>query len=280
LAELIARLDQGLVRVARVGALVGLWIIGVSLTALVVRAYVFEGYAPVGFDAHAYWVAGRSSSPYDAPPQAMDAFLYSPAFKQLVTPVSWLPFPIFYGLWAVLEGTAFAWLLKPLGWRWGGASWLLCVPELLIGNVIGFICVCAVLGLRRPELWSFPLLTKITGGLVGGVWFLARGDWRSIVRLVGSVIVVAGLSIAVSPGLWRDWFDFLQRNSGNGHGLLVRAAIALVFVVVGARTRRPWLLAPALLLSTPVLAGNSVMAFLATIPRLVRDNSRAGDEHS
>ena len=43
--------------------------------------------APLGVDAHAYWVAGRSSHPYDQAPGFQDAFLYTPVFAQLMRPV-------------------------------------------------------------------------------------------------------------------------------------------------------------------------------------------------
>ena len=79
----------------------------------------------------------------------------------------------------------------------------------------------------------------------------------------------SGVSFAATPSLWFDWIDFLQRSSGDGPSLLIRCTIAVVLVVVGARTGRPWLLAPALMVGTPVLAGNSVIALLAAIPRLV-----------
>ena len=262
-------LDPGLVVVARVGALVGVWICGLAAAVLAFHAYVISDYSPLGFDAHAYWLAGRSSNPYDAPPEALDAFLYSPAFKQAVSPLALLPFPAFYTIWFLLEGAAFAWLLRPLGWRWGVPCWLLCVPELLLGNVIGFIALTAVLGIRRPELWTFPLLTKITGGALGGMWFVVRRQWLYLGRYLLASLAVVGVSFAAAPSLWFDWIDFLQRSGGDGPSLLIRCTIAVVLVVVGARTGRPWLLAPALMVGTPVLAGNSVIALLAAIPRLV-----------
>ena len=261
--------DPGLLRTARVGAFVGVWVIAVFAAALATHAYAFTDLGPVGFDAHAYWVAGRTSSPYDAPPESVDAFLYSPAFQQAVTPLALLPFPVFYGMWALLEGVAFAWLLRPLGWRWGVPCWLLCVPELLVGNVIGFIAVCIVLGLRRPELWILPLLTKITGGLLGATWFAVRGEWRHLGRYALTALTVVGVSYAVAPGLWSDWVHFLRESGDGGYGLLVRFGVAAVLVIFAARTDRAWMLAPAVLLATPVIGGNSVIAFLAAVPRLV-----------
>src|SRR5262245_7758774 len=148
------RPDQDLLRVAHLGALVGVWTVAAATAAIAVHAYVFAGYAPLGFDAHAYWAAGRTAQPYDHPPEALDAFLYSPAFAQLVAPLALLPFGAFLTAWITFESIAFAWLLKPLGWSWGVPCMLLCVPELLLGNVIGLLAVCTVFGVRRGEAWT------------------------------------------------------------------------------------------------------------------------------
>ena len=34
-------------------------------------------------------------------------------------------------------------------------------PALLIGNIEAFLAVAAVIGLRHPSAWAFPLLTKV-----------------------------------------------------------------------------------------------------------------------
>ncbi len=50
----------------------------------------------------------------------MDAYLYSPAFAQVISVTTWLPWPVFAALWAGLEAAAFLWLLRPLGWLKAG----------------------------------------------------------------------------------------------------------------------------------------------------------------
>ena len=261
-------LDPGLVVVARVGALVGVSICGLAAAVLAFHAYVISDYSPLWVRRACVLAAGRSRTRTTRPPSARCLPL-SPAFKQAVSPLALLPFPAFYTIWFLLEGAAFAWLLRPLGWRWGVRAGCSACQSFLLGNVIGFIALTAVLGIRRPELWTFPLLTKITGGALGGMWFVVRRQWCTSAATSWRRSPSWEFSFAAAPSLWFDWIDFLQRSGGDGPSLLIRCTIAVVLVVVGARTGRPWLLAPALMVGTPVLAGNSVIALLAAIPRLV-----------
>jgi hypothetical protein len=271
------RLDPEFVRAARIGALVVFWVLAISTAQAAVRGYVlgddsFVVNASLGVDAHAYWVAGGSSHPYDQAPGVQDAFLDSPVFAQLMRPLSLLPFGVFLGLWMAVEASLFAWLVAPLPKKWAIPLFLLCVPELLLGNVVGLIATAAVLGVTRlPEAWSFPLLTKITPGVLGLAWFLVRGEWRNLARAVAFTLAVVAVSYAVSPSLWRDWFTFLtqQSRAGGGPGALARAGLALALVVAGARNGRAWVLGPALLVCTPVLGGVNAIAMLTAVPRLV-----------
>ena len=273
------RLDPELVRAIRVGALVVFWVLAVSTAQVAVRGYVLGDHsfvshdtAPLGVDAHAYWVAGRSSHPYDQPPGYQDAFLYTPVFAQAMRPLALLPFGVFFGIWMAVEATLFAWLVAPLPKKWAIPLFLLCVPELLLGNVVGFLAAAAVIGVtRRPEAWSFPVLTKITPGLLGRVWFFVRGEWRNLARALTATIALVAVSYLVSPGLWHDWFAFLGRQSGGsgGSAAVARAGLAVVLVVVGARNGRAWVLGPAMLVCTPVLLGINPIAMLAAVPRLV-----------
>lgn len=273
------RLDPALVRAVRVGALVVFWVLAVSTAQVAVRGYVLGDHsfisndsAPLGVDAHAYWVAGRSSHPYDQAPGFEDAFLYSPVFAQLMRPLALLPFGVFLGLWIAVESSLFAWLVAPLPKKWGVPLFLFCIPEILAGNVVGMIATAAVLGVTgRPESWSFPLLTKITPGGLGLAWFFVRGEWRKLARAVAFTLAVVAVSYAASPQLWHDWFTFLTADNSDGGrgGALARAGLALALVVAGARNGRAWVLGPALLVCTPVLGGINPIAMLAAVPRLV-----------
>lgn len=97
-------------------------------------------------------------------------------------PLALLPWPVFAALWMAAESGALVWLTAPLSWRWRIPVLLVCVPEVMLGNVYGFWALTAVLGLRRPELWTFALLTKITPGAMGLLCFAGRREWRKLAR--------------------------------------------------------------------------------------------------
>lgn len=223
----------------------------------------------LGLDAHAYWLTAQHVRLYDRPPLSRDAFLYSPVFADIVWPLAQLPWPVFGLIWAAGEIATFIWLLAPLGWRWGVPLLLLCTVETAVGNVYAFLALAAVLGIRRPTIWALPLLTKVTPGVVI-VWFVIRKEWRHLATVATFTFVISALSFSLSPGAWLDWFQFLLTTPRVPIlWMPYRIGAGLLVAVVAAKTRRPWLLAPAMLLACPVLGLNS-LTILAAIPRLNR----------
>src|SRR6476660_7809104 len=111
--------------------------------------------------AHAYWNVWRVG-PYTLPPGSPDAFNYSPAFAQVIYPLTLLPWPVFLTVWSLLLGAALTWLLwpMPLRWRWLVLAYV-APPALLIGNIEALLAVAAVVAMRHPSVWAFPLLTKV-----------------------------------------------------------------------------------------------------------------------
>jgi hypothetical protein len=262
----------------RLGAAV-VWILGFAFAVSSVQFYVGNG--TVGMDARAYWLTGHEHEIYTAAPQYAGAFLYSPAFAMLVRPLTLLPWSVFLALWMVMETAAFVWLLAPMGWRWAVPALLWCVPEVVIGNVYAFLALAAVIGMRRPLAWASPLLTKVTPG-VGVLWFVGRGQWRLFLRAVVGTLIIAGVSFLIAPKLWADWIRFLiDHGSGGGASVVLRLVAATLLVLVAARINRPWLVAPAMLLATPVIAGISAFTMLTSIPRLaaMRDPQAADPLH-
>jgi hypothetical protein len=221
------------------------------------------------FDGHAYWVTGQPDYvPYGSLPRTRDAFLYSPAFAQAISPLTWLPWPAFATVWVTAEACAFLWLLRPLGWKWALPLMLWCVPELAIGNVLGFLGVALVLAIHRPAAWSAMLLTKPTLG-IGAIWHVTRGEWRSFGVATTTTAAIVAVSFVVDPAMWSAWMWFLLDQTGESAGFLpVRLLLALVLVVLAGRTGTAWLLAPALLIAAPVLGGSASLTILAAIPRL------------
>ena len=249
-----------------VRVLIPLWI---ALAMFMARAVVyFASQHHLGVDAHAYWLAARHGHPYGAAPNTADAYLYSPAFVQTIWPLARLPWPAFFAIWAAAEAFVFAWLLRPLGWAWGVPAFLLCGFEIEQGNINAFLALALVAGTRAGAPWAVPALTKITNTL-GPIWYLARRDWAALIRFALTVAAIVAISIAISPHQWVDWVKFLDKQHSGGIGLPLRVGSAIAITVFAARKRTTWLLAPAMVLASPVLQGvGEYLSLLAAIPRL------------
>ena len=148
--------------------------------------------------------------------------------------------------------------------------------------VVGFSTRSAVVRGRVHQGPALPRSRVVPGCAVSGA-----GSPASSRRAVALLAV----SVLVSPGAWQDWFDFLREQRRR----LLRAwstcppwpspspwwsgfPLALVLVVVAARTDRPWLVPVAMVLASPVV-GWGTFALLAAIPRLrgLRPARRAHD---
>jgi hypothetical protein len=250
-------------------ALILAWVLGLCAVFAAARAVL---HGDLGSDAHAYWLAAQGGPLYDKRPGEQDAYLYSPVFLTLIRPLALLPYFGFLALWTGLLAAVLFWLVRPLRLRWAVPVALCCVPELVIGNIYLLLAAAVVLGVRRPEAWAFPVLTKVTAG-VGLLWFAARADWRGLGRGAGALILIVGVSYLLEPAAWNAWAGFLlEHRDGTPDsrlGFLLRCALAAVLVVVGARRRWPWLLAPAVLLASPVLSSYIAFTVLAALPRLL-----------
>lgn len=251
-------------------ALIIIWPLG--LAALFVSARHLLSGGDLGQDSHAYWLAAQGPLTYGAIPGQQDAYLYSPAFIAAVKPLAWLPWPFFSAAWLVMEAAVLAWLVKPMRARWAVPVFLLCLPELVVGNIYLLLAATAIVGLRRPAAWSFAVLTKVTTG-VGLLWFAARGEWRRLLEAVGATALIVAVGYALDPGAWNGWLQFLLANrSGtpdNSISFVARCAVAVGLVAVGARKQWPFLVAPAMVLASPVLTPVIPLTILAAVPRLL-----------
>ena len=227
----------------------------------------------LGTDSHAYWLAWRGAM-YTGGVMARDAYLYSPAFAEVIRPLTLLPWPVFVVLWSVFIGIVLAWLLAPLRW-WAIPLWLVGLPEVVSGNIFILLAVVAVLGLRHRWVWAFAALTKVTLCL-GPVWFAVRGEWRNLGISLGVTGAVALLSWAIAPHLWVEWFNLLGSQADRSK-LIIGAAylpppiyrlpVAIMLVAWGAVSDRRWVLPVGMVLASPVLwLGTCTM--LAALPRL------------
>jgi Glycosyltransferase family 87 len=226
-------------------------------------------------DAYAYW-ATRSGDLYgSAETGRIGAYLYSPAFAQLLRPLTVVPWPVFCAAWTTL--------LCAVYWRLVGRlalPFLLFIPisfEIVSGNVHLLIAAAIVAGFRYPVAWALPLLTKVTPG-VALLWFAVRREWRSLAIAVGATAAISAVSFVLAPDAWRQWAALLVRDAGAPLQtlgwyapipLLVRLPVAAAVVVWGARTNRRWTVPVAVVLSLPVVWLNS-LAILAALPLLTR----------
>lgn len=240
----------------------------------------YRGLGMIGVDSHAYWLAAREpASWYTRPVATWDAYLYSPAFAQVIWPVAQLPWRAFQTLWFVAQLGSAWWLLRPMGWRKAAVLIPFLTGELLLGNLYVFFALVLVLAVRAgagPTALVLPLLTKVTPA-VAGLWYVLRGEWRAVAKVAVAAGVVVAASALLDAGAWVRWVHFVAQSSDSdrGQATLFRLVLSIALVVVAARTDRSVLLAPALILACPVLGGWNYMAVLLALPRLVIRDRRA-----
>jgi hypothetical protein len=267
--------------VRRFLTLTSAWLLAVVLTIEAVVVIVVQRF---GYDSHAYWMAWQGSM-YGARPGEPDAYLYSPAFAQVLRPAALLPWPVFAALFALVLLAALVWLLRPLPRMWWLPLGVIGLNEVAAGNVYLLLAVVAVVGFRHPGAWAFAALTKLTP-FVGPIWFLVRREWGALATALGVTAAVVAVSYVISPGEWHDWAQFLLTNASMSTGrtggalfppMLVRLPLAVALVVWGALTGRRWTVPVAMAVGTPVIAFGSFMVLLS-LPRILSDREEATDE--
>lgn len=234
--------------------LAGLVYIGAVWLRLVPYAEPVPAYGPM-FDAYGMWNAWDGGL-YDIPWLEYEAYVYSPAFAQLIYPLTLLPWELFAALWTALAIGILFWMRVP---------WMLAFPgvvdDILRGNIHVFLAGAVVLAVRRQPVgagaWAFPLLTKVTPG-IGMAWHSVRGEWRAVVIGIGVTAGIVGVSVLMAPDLWAEWIGLLVANVGSGPRIqviplpfLVRLPIGVVLAVVAARWDRAWLLPIGVMLALP-----------------------------
>jgi hypothetical protein len=236
----------------------------------------------LGADARTYWGAPYSD-PYRGPQLGLPgAYLYPPAFLQVLWTLRQLPGELFQALGAALGVTALVYLVGPIG----GALAVTALPfvfrDLLVGNIHLMLAAAIVLGIRHPAAWAFPILTKVTPG-VGVLWFAARREWGALAIAFAVSAAIALVSFAISPALWAAWVDRMRGDTGTAGGPYLaifagRLVIAALLVLYAGWRRRPWLIPIAVLLSLPILWPDSLAILLACFPLLVRERRQESQD--
>ena len=249
-------------------------VVAVAFWALVV--YFSEPWGRLwgtGQDARCYYQATLADPYLHSEWNDPIAYVYSPAFLQLVSPLTALPWQAFMAVWTAILLFAVRFLTGPRLLA-AGLLFPFTAMEVAGGNVSLLLAVAIVIGFRWPAAWAIVLLTKITPG-VGLLWFAVRREWRHLaIALVATAAIVA-VSALMLPQQWRDWVDVVIGNAGKGGTwasvpvpLWIRLPIAVAVVVWGARTDRAWTVPVSAMLALPALWYGGISMLLAVIPLL------------
>jgi hypothetical protein len=228
-----------------------------------------------GQDARCYYQATLADPYLHSSWNDPIAYVYSPAFLQLVSPLTALPWQAFMAVWTALLIGAVRFLTGPRLLA-AGLLFPFTAMEIAGGNVSLLLSAAIVIGFRWPAAWALVLLTKITPGL-GLLWFAVRREWRSLLIALAATVAIAAVSAVLMPTAWGQWLDVIMANAGKGGTwaavpvpLWFRLPIAVAVVVWGARTDRRWTVPVASMLALPALWYGGLSMLLAVIPLLPR----------
>jgi Glycosyltransferase family 87 len=256
--------------------------IGAVLLVVVATASWFQ---PT--DEQAYWRAAQRLAAglpvYNAasvPGDTSYGYWYPPPLAQVLAPFT-----------AILSPTAFtvAWtalLLICLWWLAGrsvliGLALVAFLPvavELRSRNVHLVLAVLVVLALRRSWVFWIPAAAIKVTPVLGALYLAAAGRLREALAVAALGAAVLGLSVLVSPGMWRDFLSIVAVQAGTNEAALlpipfaVRAAAGAALAVIAGRIggrRGEILLVIALVAANPTLWVTALSLLVAIVP-LVR----------
>jgi hypothetical protein len=248
-----------------VGSLIVAGLIWLGIVAL---TQPYGGTWGTGQEAISYW-GPRLAHPYaQANWTTTGAYVYSPAFLQLLSPLRALPWTAFFAVWTAALLFAVRFLTGPRLFILGA---VLAMAEIAGGNISLLLAVAIVLGFRWPAAWALILLTKVTPG-IGLLWFAVRKEWRNLGIALAATAVVIAVSAAIMPGAWAEWVGVLLQIAGREGTpaavpipFLARLPVAVAVIVWGARTDRRWTVPVACMLALPALWYGGLTMLLAVI---------------
>jgi hypothetical protein len=249
----------------------GLAIAGLAWLLVVLLAEPYGRAWGTGQDARCYWLPSLAAPYLHANWTDPIAYVYSPAFLQLISPLTSLPWQVFVAVWTAILIGAIGWLTGP---RLLAVGVLVAALELVGGNISLLLAVAIVAGFRWPAAWAFVLLTKVTPG-IGLLWFAVRGEWRSLGIALGATLGVVVVSAFFMPAAWAEWFTVLLSAAGrDGTWAAVpipfwfRLPVAVAMIVWGARTNRRWVVPVASMIALPALWYGGLSMLLGVLPLL------------
>jgi hypothetical protein len=251
-----------------------------SVVFVGLRLFAVEPWAD-SVDAYAYWTTRTGDFYAAADTGRIGAYLYSPAFAQLLAPLTWLPLNVFTALWTAINCAALWFVLR----RWALPSLLfLPIPfEIISGNVHLLYAAAIVVGFRRPAGWAagwaLMFLTKITPG-VGVLWYAVRRQWRGLAVALGVTTAIVVVSVALDRAAWEEWIAILRSDLAGGAGqgsldtpgwylavpLVPRLVAAAAVIGIAGLANRPWLVPFGVVLAMPVVWLNSLATLAAIVP--------------
>lgn len=241
-----------------------------ALTLVVARPLIYPD-SPWAPDAWNYWRIWHGPMYLEGARLFEKGNIYSPVFGLAMWPLSQLPWPVFAIGWSAAGLATYAWLLAPLALRFRLPLLAMLVMAISAGNIEWLL---ALVLLGAPAGWALPLLTKITPGLIGPVWFAVRREWRNLAIALGVTAGLVVVSFALMPDQWLAWGRVLAdsaRLSPTGGSvmppLFARVPLALALTAWAARTDRAWLLPVAMVVAQPDPTWTTA-GLLAAIPRL------------
>ena len=211
------------------------WSAGVVVLVLAsVAAMIVASALPVGYDFHAYWLAGRNlASGAPLYPDATtilglpDEFRYLPIVAVVFVPFAMLPYSVALPIWIGLEvaiGAAVGIALVrplPVPWRpWAAAGYVFflgLVLEVTLGNVnlISLALALAAWRLRDRATPAGILLAAAVGlkflPLTLLLFYVSSGRWRPV--LVGGLIGSAAIAVGalLMPDRTGEYIRFAPR---------------------------------------------------------------------
>lgn len=278
----LARSDSGTDRIPKWDLRRFADLAGFVLLATVGAYYAYLSITHPPVDALIFWSAAQEPSFYTETWQGGSLYVYPPPLAQILRVIPWAPFVIvwismlFLAWWAATRHWSIpTFVLSTILATTVGFGFILANPATLtlVGNPQIAIAAVCVLGFRWPALWAFPILTKISPG-IGLLWFLARGEWRSLAIAAGATFSVILASVLLGPQDWLDFIRFATLNAGATPPIpyvpipfLVRLPLAAALIVWGARTNRRWTVPVAVAWSMIALYESSwVTIMLAVLP--------------
>jgi hypothetical protein len=232
-------------------------------------------------DAWGFWIASDGGL-YDIPWLERYAYVYSPAFAQIIGPLTGFDWEVFWVVWLFIQMGALVLLAGPF---WAGVIVLLPWPSIHEypnavvatienGNPQLLLALAIAAGLRWPAAWALPLLTKVTPG-VGILWFAVRREWGRLAVAVGVAAGIVLVSLTLDSALWIEWTRLLGEASTTDTlrmepilplPLVVRAPIGLALLTWGALTNRYWTVPIACMLCLPAIQLGGFALLVGAIP--------------